>query len=199
METPVRRIELAGLDAEAREEVLAREWLVTNGLGGYASGTIGGVATRRYHGLLVAALPAPLGRVMLLDQVAESFRHPDGSPLREGDQLTVRIAADDFDDVTVGKLPGYSSEIEIRIVSRTAFDIAMNKEQAKLQQDLGIAFDGEKCPAAGEPDDQPRDLHEERRVFVPRTLAFQHAHHARRRRTFPPGFKRREDLLVIGR
>jgi len=38
------------------------EWLVTNGLGGYASGTLGGVLTRRYHALLIAALPAPLGR-----------------------------------------------------------------------------------------------------------------------------------------
>ena len=33
-----------------------REWLVTNGIGGYASGTIAGLLTRRYHGLLVAAL-----------------------------------------------------------------------------------------------------------------------------------------------
>ena len=35
---------------------LRREWLVANGLGGYASGTLAGVNTRRYHGLLVAAL-----------------------------------------------------------------------------------------------------------------------------------------------
>jgi len=38
------------------------EWLVTNGLGGYASGSISGALTRRFHGLLVAALPVPLGR-----------------------------------------------------------------------------------------------------------------------------------------
>ena len=42
------------------------EWLVTNGLGGYASGTLAGPPTRRYHTLLVAALPAPLGRVAFL-------------------------------------------------------------------------------------------------------------------------------------
>ena len=35
------------------------EWLVANGLGGYASGTVSGAARRRYHGLLIAALPAP--------------------------------------------------------------------------------------------------------------------------------------------
>jgi predicted glycogen debranching enzyme len=45
---------------------LRREWLVTNGLGGYASGTIAGIATRRYHGLLVAALAPPVERTVLV-------------------------------------------------------------------------------------------------------------------------------------
>ena len=75
METPVRRIELAGLDAEAREEVLAREWLVTNGLGGYASSTIAGVNTRRYHGLLVAALAPPVERTVLVAGLVEWASH----------------------------------------------------------------------------------------------------------------------------
>lgn len=52
-----------------------REWLVTNGLGGYASGTVGGVLTRRYHGLLVAALKPPLGRTLLLAKVDESVSY----------------------------------------------------------------------------------------------------------------------------
>src|SRR5690242_16847032 len=48
---------------KSREEILLkREWLVTNGLGGYASGTVAGVPTRRYHGLLIAAYPTPFGR-----------------------------------------------------------------------------------------------------------------------------------------
>jgi len=50
---------------------LTREWLVTNGLGGYASGTVSGVATRRFHGLLIAALPSPLGRTMVFNALAE--------------------------------------------------------------------------------------------------------------------------------
>jgi predicted glycogen debranching enzyme len=48
-----------------------REWLVTNGIGGYASGTIAGLLTRRYHGLLVAALQPPLGRTLLLAKIDE--------------------------------------------------------------------------------------------------------------------------------
>ena len=53
--------QMPGQSDRHREPLLTREWLVTNGLGGYASGTVAGVATRRYHGLLIAALPAPLG------------------------------------------------------------------------------------------------------------------------------------------
>lgn len=51
------------------ETAVAREWLVTNGLGGYASGTVSDVLTRRYHGLLVAALDPPLGRTLLLTKL----------------------------------------------------------------------------------------------------------------------------------
>jgi predicted glycogen debranching enzyme len=47
------------------------EWLVTNGIGGYASGTVGGALTRRYHGLLVAALKPPVDRTLLLAKLAE--------------------------------------------------------------------------------------------------------------------------------
>jgi len=48
-----------------------REWLVTNGIGGFASGTVAGVLTRRYHGLLVAALKPPLGRTLLVAKLGE--------------------------------------------------------------------------------------------------------------------------------
>jgi predicted glycogen debranching enzyme len=49
----------------------SREWLVTNGLGGFASGTIAGDATRRYHGILFAALHPPVGRTQLVAAVDE--------------------------------------------------------------------------------------------------------------------------------
>ncbi len=54
------------------DAALRREWLVTNGLGGYASGTVGGAATRRYHGLLVAALNPPVDRTVLVGALAEA-------------------------------------------------------------------------------------------------------------------------------
>ncbi|MSR44969.1 MAG: glycogen debranching protein [Phycisphaerales bacterium] len=52
------------------EESFRREWLVTNGIGGYAAGTIGGVRTRRYHGLLIAATDPPAERTMLFGESA---------------------------------------------------------------------------------------------------------------------------------
>jgi hypothetical protein len=54
---------------EQTELLLTREWLVANGLGGYACGTIAGVASRRYHSLLIAALPAPLGRHVMFNHL----------------------------------------------------------------------------------------------------------------------------------
>src|SRR5262245_34508488 len=56
----------------------APEWLVTNGLGGYASGTVTGLVTRRFHGYLVAALPAPRGRTMMLNHLLETVTTDEG-------------------------------------------------------------------------------------------------------------------------
>lgn len=50
-----------------------REWLETNGLGGFASSTIVGLNTRRYHGLLVAAAQPPVGRMVLLAKLEETL------------------------------------------------------------------------------------------------------------------------------
>ena len=49
------------------------EWLVTNGIGGFASGTIAGIRTRRYHGLLVAALAPPAMRTVLVTDLLETL------------------------------------------------------------------------------------------------------------------------------
>ncbi|MBP2294879.1 amylo-alpha-1,6-glucosidase [Azospirillum rugosum] len=79
----VRKIERDVLQS-APDAALSREWLVANGLGGYASSSLSGAVTRRYHGLLVAALPAPLGRVVMLSQVNDVLIQPDGTERRLG-------------------------------------------------------------------------------------------------------------------
>ena len=55
------------------DAALQREWLETNGLGGFASSTIAGLNTRRYHGLLVAATKPPVGRLVLLSKVRSEW------------------------------------------------------------------------------------------------------------------------------
>jgi predicted glycogen debranching enzyme len=57
------------------ETAESREWLVTNGIGGFASGTVAGCLTRRYHGLLVAALKPPLGRTLLVAKLEDEVEY----------------------------------------------------------------------------------------------------------------------------
>ena len=55
------------------EKAIEREWMITNGLGGYASSTILGINTRKYHGLLIAPLMPPAGRYLILSKLDESI------------------------------------------------------------------------------------------------------------------------------
>jgi predicted glycogen debranching enzyme len=77
------------VDQSATE--LDREWIMTNGLGGYASGTIAGLNTRRFHGWPIAALPAPHGRRMMLNDIEETLRIDD---------QTYQLTADDLSRAT---------------------------------------------------------------------------------------------------
>jgi predicted glycogen debranching enzyme len=87
---------------------LSKEWLVTNGLGGYASGTIGGAPTRRYHGLLIAALPAPYGRMVMLNHLDEQIILTAGK--------TVRIGSEDSAE-EMSEQPGAHCLVEFRLES----------------------------------------------------------------------------------
>src|SRR5467141_3086603 len=64
-----------------------REWLCTNGIGGFASGTVAGLLSRRYHGLLVAALEPPLGRQLSTNRWADGTVAPRG--YREIERFTL--------------------------------------------------------------------------------------------------------------
>ena len=103
--------------------VATREWLVTNGLGGYASGTVSGVVTRRYHGLLIAALPAPHGRVVMLSHLWERVRLPDRTvAVLSGEELDRDHIVDFYLDsglpVWRYEVGGFVVEREIRMPHR---------------------------------------------------------------------------------
>ena len=59
------------------EDGLKKEWIITNGIGGYASSTLVGANTRRYHGLLVAPLTPPARRHLILSKLDESIEIDD--------------------------------------------------------------------------------------------------------------------------
>src|ERR1051325_3329049 len=94
MHTPIlNRMPWSSVAGRDDQTLLHREWLVTNGLGGYASGSVAGACTRRYHGLLVAALPAPHGRTMMFNHLAEEARLPDGRVIALGSEELPHEAA----------------------------------------------------------------------------------------------------------
>ena len=59
------------------EEGIKKEWIITNGLGGYASSTVIGINTRKYHGLLVAPVTPPARRYLILSKLDESIKIDD--------------------------------------------------------------------------------------------------------------------------
>src|SRR5258705_9847920 len=90
---------------------MSREWLETNGLGGFSSSTIVGLNTRRYHGLLTAATKPPVGRLVLLSKMEETLliggRHYDlsanqylGAIYPEGHRYLAEFRLDPFPKFT---------------------------------------------------------------------------------------------------
>ncbi len=102
----IRRVPFTGEGADAPELLVDREWLLTNGIGGYASGTLSGAITRRYHGLLVAALPAPVGRVVMLSQIAEELCLADGATI----EFCSGVGSQETSET-----PGFASLTEFRL------------------------------------------------------------------------------------
>src|SRR5581483_4146366 len=81
------------------DEALRLEWLVTNGLGGYASSTVACANTRRYHGLLVAASHPPAGRTVLLAWLDEEVVLDPGAGAAE--PLGYKLSTAEWADGTV--------------------------------------------------------------------------------------------------
>jgi predicted glycogen debranching enzyme len=146
--------------------LLDREWLVTNGLGGYACGTLAGAATRRYHGLLVAAHAAPIGRVMMFNHLSESFRFPDyttvtvGGVERPGGGLEVQgvDALAEFrleDGLPVWRYETHGHVVEKRIVMahrrntvRVLYRLAEGDGPVRLKLRPSVHFRGHDDPVS---------------------------------------------------
>lgn len=74
----------------------SREWLETNGIGGFASGTISGVNTRRYHGIFTPATDPPLGRITMLSKLEETLHIGEGAYELSSNQYPGRVHPQGF-------------------------------------------------------------------------------------------------------
>src|SRR6476469_7537357 len=90
--TPGSRIAFGRGVCGSLDEAASREWLVTDGLGGYAMGTVAGLATRRYHGLLMVATAPPIGRMLGLAAL---------DPVLTVGNTTIRLATHEWSDGTI--------------------------------------------------------------------------------------------------
>src|SRR5262245_40990131 len=102
MDKPVRVVKGRPVGGPGEEIQAHYEWLVTNGLGGYASGTVDGMLTRRHHGILIAALP--FGRTMMLNGLAERVRLPDRTVLHLGSGELLEVKRETIAPVTEFRL-----------------------------------------------------------------------------------------------
>lgn len=94
---------------------LGREWLLTNGTGTFASSTLVGCNTRRYHGLLVAATEPPVGRVLALSRVAESVALDDHvSP--------IELSINHFNQFLIPRGDRYLRQFELEHTAKFTFD-----------------------------------------------------------------------------
>src|SRR5574338_969969 len=106
---------------------LTREWLETNGIGGFSSSTIAGLNTRRYHGLLTAATKPPVGRFVLLSKLEETLLIDGGRYELSSNQYPDVIHPQGFNYQTGFRLdpfPGFKYEIE---------DVGLNKSVFMVQ------------------------------------------------------------------
>jgi predicted glycogen debranching enzyme len=166
MDRIIRRIDLATAKGENARELLRQEWLVTNGLGGYASGTISGTVTWRYHGLLIAALPAPNGRVVMFNHLAERLRLPDGrlvqiggvEPSQPEDTLTSGIYLKEFrleNQLPVWRydVDGITIEKQVLLLYgqntvHVTFRLLSNQDAIRLELQPSMHFRGHERPVS---------------------------------------------------
>ena len=137
------KIELDAQRLQNMDDALGLEWLVTNGLGGYASSTVLGVNTRKYHGLLVAALNPPANRHVLLSKLDEEIQI---------ENQTYKLGINEFRDTfypkpqdmlhqfTLDPFPTFKYEAQDVELQKTIF---MNKGKNATVIDYNIRNSGE--------------------------------------------------------
>ncbi len=156
---------------EPLDELLTKEWLLTNNIGAFASSTVIGCNTRRYHGLLTAATSPPVGRIAALSSVMEKVSVGD---------TTYELATNEFPSTFsphgVDYLAEFCNDIAPRYVYRLG-DIELTKEiiLAESANSVAIRYSVSSGPATLHlwPFVSLRDFHHLRRVHQPHQITFE--------------------------
>jgi predicted glycogen debranching enzyme len=117
-------ISLDGKTLSNVEESLPKEWIVTNGLGGYASSTVLGVNTRKYHGLLVAAFHPPRKRMVCVTKLNEELKIGNAFYPVFSDEFQSGIYPKGYQflqEFSLGPFPKYVYSVERARFSKTIF------------------------------------------------------------------------------
>ena len=120
----VEDINLGKGDWPTFEQGIQREWLVTNGIGGYASSTVICANTRKYHGLLVASLAPPVRRTLLLSKLDERFEAGGRTYNLSSNKTVSGVTGFGFihlQRVLVGKIPTFVYSFVDVVIEKTIF------------------------------------------------------------------------------
>jgi predicted glycogen debranching enzyme len=133
---------------DAPEALQTLEWLVPNGLGGYASGTIGGQPSRRFHGCLIAALPPPRGRMLAVGPITdcedlEEFALEDGLPVWRYGKIEKRLSMPQGRNLTIITYKALqSTQLELGF----AFQVRPHEGRVDAPaRDYPAVIDGQTC------------------------------------------------------
>jgi predicted glycogen debranching enzyme len=129
-------------------EALRREWLETNGLGGFASSTIIGLNTRRYHGLLVAATKPPVGRYLLLSKLEETLLVDGRAFDLSANRYPALVHPQGFrylKEFRLDPLPVFTYEIEGIEIEKTVF-MVHGENSTIIQYQLGNVGGSKSLP-----------------------------------------------------
>jgi len=119
---------------------MSREWLETNGLGGFSSSTIIGLNTRRYHGLLTAAMKPPVGRMVLLSKLEETLVIDDSRYELSANQYPGALYPSGFQYQTAFRLdpfPVFAYEIDEIKIEKSVF-MVQGENTVVVQYEFGM-------------------------------------------------------------
>lgn len=148
------------------KEAVSREWLETNGIGGFASSTISGANTRRYHGLLVAATRPPLGRMVLLSKFEEKLTI---------DEKSFELSANQYPDNVHPKGFQYLKDFRLEPFPIWTFEIEGIELERKIFMVYGKNATVCQWSVSKKADDEERDM----KLELKPLLAFRDYHHLR--------------------